>query len=97
MSDVWRKLQESNRAVGVGRGEDRFYAQFALERRSGSEFLVEVTFNPEIVEIDGVETDVIVYWNSLPHVRDWVNTFARDVSFELASEEMEAEMFRRYF
>ncbi len=81
----------------MGQGEDRFYTQFVLERRSDSEFLVEVTFNPESVKIDGVETDVIVSWGSLAHVRDWVNTFSREISFELASEGRETEILRRYF
>lgn len=97
MPNIWQRLQRSSRALVMVRGEDPFFALFVLERRSASEFLVEVTFSPEVATMGGVETDVIVTWGSIHEICDWVDSFSRSMSFELAPKDREQELVRHYF
>lgn len=97
MSEIWRRLRDSNVALGIGGGEERFFALLTFERRSVSDFLVEVIFSPEVVSIDGAGTDIIVTWGSVSDIRDWVDRFAGDVSLELAPPSREQELVRHYF
>ena len=59
--------------------------------------LIEMTFNPEIVSISGISTDLLVYWNSEGAVAHWLEETFIGTTIELCPPELEDEATRKLF
>ncbi|WP_337000670.1 MULTISPECIES: hypothetical protein [unclassified Microbacterium] len=71
-------------AIGFVRRDNSnsFYARFeTIPGDDGA--LVEITFNPEFVDLGGPDpTDIVVYWGDVVRVSAWLGDFVESLEFE---------------
>ncbi|MCM3778174.1 hypothetical protein [Microbacterium hydrocarbonoxydans] len=86
-------------AVGfVDRGRDAsFYVLFDTIHRS-SDLLIEMTFNPEYVDLGGIDpTDVVLHWGKVSEVERWIEEFLIEFRVELCPVSLRSTAEERLF
>jgi len=86
-------------AVGfVDRGHDAsFYVLFDAVHRS-SDLLIEMTFNPEYVDLGGIDpTDVVLHWGKVSEVERWIREFLAEFQVELCPASLRSRAEERLF
>ena len=94
---AWARLTRVGFLVGFASREDPFYLLMTLSEMPLSEFLVEIAFYPEYVDLDGRSSDLVVEWGGLTHMREWVRQFLCEFHVHPAPESVQMQVRNRLF
>ncbi|MDT0116623.1 hypothetical protein Q9R20_06425 [Microbacterium sp. PRF11] len=94
---AWAHLIEVGHLVGFACREDPFYLLMTLSEMSGDQYMIEVTFYPEYVDLDGHPSDLVVEWGGSTHMREWAEQFLREFHVLPAPQGLQTQLKNRLF
>lgn len=94
---AWARLIKVGNLVGFACREEPFYLLMTLSEMPGDEYMVEITFYPEYVDLDGHPSDLVVEWGESTHMREWAGQFLREFHVLPAPRSLQAQVKNRLF